>query len=43
MIKKINKSLNTEFFKDSDKELLESNIRYGDKENDPNKLHQLLI
>ncbi len=36
--KKINKSLNTEFFKDSDKELLESNIRYGDKENDPNQV-----
>jgi hypothetical protein len=36
--KKINKSLNTEFFKDSDKELLEANIRYGDKENDPNQV-----
>jgi len=36
--KKINKSLNTEFFKDSDKQLLESNIRYGDKENDPNQV-----
>jgi len=36
--KKINKSLNTEFFKDSDKQLLESNIRYGDKENNPNQV-----
>jgi hypothetical protein len=36
--KKINKSLNTEFFKDSNKQLLESNIRYGDKENDPNQV-----
>ena len=36
--KKINKATNTEFFKDSDKELLESNIRYEDKENDPNQV-----
>ena len=36
--KKINKATSTEFFKDSDKELLESNIRYGDKENDPNQV-----
>ena len=36
--KKIKKATSTQFFKDSDKELLESNIRYGDKENDPNQV-----
>ena len=38
---KINNYLNSFFkmnLKDSDKELLESNIRYGDKENDPNQV-----